>query len=169
MLETEQRLAKEVAEVYRDYYTVTWNEALNSAGVSADSELRKAENVYFPKHIREIPADPSSTALPLPPPEQVPSIQDLTLDAGTSTKVGRGKEGLSLANNAQSEDTLTIRDVISQAKVAKKPKDGDARSKIAATKEDPQPTKKQLQDFFYFLMFSFLETYFIAGNTSSLE
>ena len=47
MLETEQRLAKEVAEVYRDYCTVTWNEALNSAGVSADSELRKAETCTF--------------------------------------------------------------------------------------------------------------------------
>ena len=125
--------------------------------------------MYFPKHIREIPVDPSLTALPLPPPEQVPSIQDLTLDAGTFTKVGRGKEGLPSANNAQSEDTLTIRDVISQAKVAKKPKDGDARSKTAATKEDPQPKKKQLQDIFYFLMFSFPETYFIACNTSSLE
>ena len=67
VLEMEQRLAEEVAEVCKDYYTVTWMEALNSAGVSADSELRKVENVYFPKHIREVPADPSSTALPLPP------------------------------------------------------------------------------------------------------
>ena len=69
MLETEQRLVEEVAEVCRDYCTVTWNEALNIAGVSADFELRKAKNVYFPEHIREIPADPSSTALPLAPPE----------------------------------------------------------------------------------------------------
>ena len=53
----------------RDYCTVTWNAAVNSAGVSADSELRKAENVYFPEHIREIPTDPSSAALPLPPPK----------------------------------------------------------------------------------------------------
>ena len=69
VLETEQRLANEVAEVCRDYYIVTWNETLNSAGVSADSKLRKAENVYFPKHIREILADLSSTTLPLPPPK----------------------------------------------------------------------------------------------------
>ena len=67
VLEMEQRLAKEVAEACRDYCTVTWMEALNSARVSADSELRKAENVYFPEHIREVLADPSSTALPLPP------------------------------------------------------------------------------------------------------
>ena len=126
----------------RDYCTVTWNEALNSVGVLIDFELRKAKNVYFPEHIREIPTDPSSTALPLPPLEQVPSTQDPTIDAGTSIKAGIGKEGLPPTNDAQFKDTLTIRDVISQAKVAEKPKDGDAWSKTATTKEDPQPKNK---------------------------
>ena len=141
MLETEEKLAEEVAEVCRDYCTVTWNEALNSAGVPTDSELRRAENVYFLEHIREIPTDPSSAALPLPSLKQVPSTQDLTIDVGTSTGAGMGKEGLPPASGAPFEDTLTIRDVISQAKVAEKPKDGDAQSKTA-TKEDPQPKKK---------------------------
>ena len=126
MLKTEERLAEEVAEVCKDYCTVTWNEALNSAGVPANSELRRAENVYFPEHIKEIPIDPSSAASPLPYLEQVPSTQDLTIDVRTSTGVGMGKEGLPLASDVPSEDTLTIRDVISQAKVAEKPKDGDA-------------------------------------------
>ena len=67
VLETEQRLAEEVVEVCRDYCTMTWIEALNSAGVFADSELRRVESVFFPKHIREVPADLPSTALPLPP------------------------------------------------------------------------------------------------------
>ena len=142
MLEMEQRLAKEVAEVYRDYCTITWNEAFNSAGVSANSELRRAKNIYFPKHIREIPTDPSSTALTLPFLEQVPSTQDLTIDVRTSTGAGMGKEGLPPTSDVPSEDTLTIRDVISQAKVVEKPKDRDARSKTATTKEDPQPKKK---------------------------
>ena len=53
-----------------------------------------------------------------------------------------GKEGLPPASVAPSEDTLTIRDMISQAKVAEKPKDGDARSNTATTKEDPYPKKK---------------------------
>ena len=53
-----------------------------------------------------------------------------------------GKEGLPPASDASSKDTLTIRDVISQAKVAEKPKDGDAQSKTATTKEDPHPKKK---------------------------
>jgi len=100
MLKTEQRLVEEVAKVCRDYYIVTWNEALNSAGVSTDSKLRKAENLYFPEHIREISADPSSTALPLPPLEQVPSTQDLTIDAKTSTGAYMGREGLPPASDA---------------------------------------------------------------------
>ena len=113
MLETEQTLAEEVAELCRDYCTMTWNEALNNAGVSADSELRRAKIVYFPEPIREILTDPSSAALLLPVLEQVPSAQDFTVDVGTSTGAGIGKEGLPPASDAPSEDTLTIRDVIS--------------------------------------------------------
>ena len=70
--ETKRRLAEEVAEVCRDYCTESWTEVLNCPGVPADSELRKAESVFFPKHIREAPADlPPTTALSLPPLEQV--------------------------------------------------------------------------------------------------
>ena len=36
--ETEIRLAEELAEVCKDYCKVTWVEALNLAGVPADSE-----------------------------------------------------------------------------------------------------------------------------------
>ena len=36
--ETEIRLAEELVEVCRDYCKVTWEEALNLAGVLADSE-----------------------------------------------------------------------------------------------------------------------------------
>ena len=171
VLETEQRLAEEVTEVCRDYCTITWMEAFNSAGVFANSELWRAENVYFPKHIREVPADPPSTALPLPPSKQVSSIQDLTLDAEVSTRVGRGKEGLPLANDAQSEDTFTIRDVVSQAKVVEKPKARDAKSKTADTKEDPQPKKKVVVgfSFMYLLLFPFPVAYVIACSISSFE
>ena len=49
--ETEKRLAKKVAEVCRNYYTESWIEALNNAGVPADSELRKVERLFFPEHI----------------------------------------------------------------------------------------------------------------------
>jgi len=104
--------------------------------------MRRANRVYFPEPIREIPTDPSSAALPLPPPEHVPNAQDLTADVGTSTGSGMGKEGLPSTSGASFEDTLTIEDVISQAKEAEKPKSGDARSKTTTTKEDPHPKKK---------------------------
>ena len=113
VLKTEQRLAKEVAEVCRDYCSVTWDAALNSARAPAKSELRKAERLFYPEHIRDIPIDPSSAALLLPALEQVPSAQDFTVDVGTSTGAGMGKKGLPPASDAPSEDTLTIRDVIS--------------------------------------------------------
>ena len=98
--------------------------------------------MYFPEPIREIPTDLSSVALPLPPPEHVPSTQDLATDVETSTRAGMAEEGLPSASGAPSKDTLTIKDVISQAKEAEKPKSGDARSKAATTKEDPHPKKK---------------------------
>ena len=79
MLKTEQRLAEEVAKVCRDYCSVTWDAALNSAGVLANSELRRAKRVFYPEHIKEIPTDPLSAALPLPFLEQVPSAQDLSI------------------------------------------------------------------------------------------
>ena len=60
--DTETRLAEEVAGMCRDYYAKIWAEALNQAGVSVDSELRRAGNIFFPEDIREVPAT-------LPPPE----------------------------------------------------------------------------------------------------
>ena len=120
---------------------MTWDTALNSVGVPTDSELKKAEKVFYPEHIREIPTNPSSAALPSSAFKQVPSAQDLPIDVGTFAGVDTGKEGLPPASDAPSEDALTIRDVMSQAKVAGKPKDGDS-AKIAVTKEDPLSKKK---------------------------
>ena len=80
VLETKTRLAEEVAEVCRDYYTKTWAKALNQAGVPADSELRRTKNVFFPEDIREIIAMlPPSVADPLSPPGQLPTIKPLFL------------------------------------------------------------------------------------------
>ena len=59
--ETETWLAKEVAGVCKDYYTETWAKALNQGGVLADSELRRAENIFFLEDIQEVPVT-------LPPP-----------------------------------------------------------------------------------------------------
>ena len=57
--DTEARLTEEVAVVCRDYCTKSWGVAMDRAGVPADSELRRIENIFFPEDIREIPdSDP---------------------------------------------------------------------------------------------------------------
>ena len=54
VLETETRLAEEVAIVCRDYVTESWGVAMDRAGVLADFEPRRVENIFFPEDIREI-------------------------------------------------------------------------------------------------------------------
>ena len=49
--DTETLLAEEVVEVCRDYCTKTWAEALNRARVFSNSELRRAENIFFSEDI----------------------------------------------------------------------------------------------------------------------
>ena len=44
MEETEVRLIKELSEVCRDYCSITWDKALNAAGVPTDSAWRLLEN-----------------------------------------------------------------------------------------------------------------------------
>ena len=51
VLDTENRLMEEVAIVCRDYCTESWGMAMDQARVPADSELRRAENIFFPEDI----------------------------------------------------------------------------------------------------------------------
>ena len=51
VLDTETRLAKELARVCRDYCAEVWAEALNRAGVPATSKLRSVENIFFLENI----------------------------------------------------------------------------------------------------------------------
>jgi len=44
-----------LAGVCRDYCLEVWTEALNQAGAFTTSKWRKAENVYYPKDLREAP------------------------------------------------------------------------------------------------------------------
>ena len=79
VVETEARLTAEVTVVCRDYCAETYYKALDRAGVPTDSDLRKADKVYYPGDIREDPtALPPPTALPLLPPEQSLTTQDLS-------------------------------------------------------------------------------------------
>ena len=71
VLETEARLTAEVTTVCREYCAEMYTQALDRAGIPADSDLRRVNQVYYPDDLREnTTAPPPSAALPLPPPEQ---------------------------------------------------------------------------------------------------
>ena len=68
--ETQSRLTEEFASVARDYCDVTWEKALDAAGVPADSTLRRPESVYYDPDIQPLSgSDP-------PPPEQPASVSE---------------------------------------------------------------------------------------------
>ena len=57
--ETQSRLTEEFASVARDYCDVTWEKALDAAGVLADSSLRRLESIYYDPDIQPLPgSDP---------------------------------------------------------------------------------------------------------------
>ena len=100
------------------------------------SLLRRAENVFFQKDIREVPATlPPPVADPLLPPKKLPTIQAPTPDAEVLTEAGKGKEVQPPVKANQSDDTLTIQDMVSKAK------DAESKSKTADPKEDPHQAK----------------------------
>ena len=111
VLDTETRLAEEVAIVFRDYVTESWGMAMDQARVPADSELRRIKSIFYPEDIREI----SSTV----PPIEQPLTAQAPLFYGEVPKGARVDEESQLLTKAKpSEDALTIRDVVSQAKDA---------------------------------------------------
>ena len=72
--------------------------ALDRAAVPADSDLRKAENIFFPKEIREIPDEVASTE---PPP-----IDSSVPEAGGTEQASQGQSP---------EDSLRISEILAQA------------------------------------------------------
>ena len=146
VLDTETRLAKEVAIVCRDYCTELWGVAMDQARVPADSELRRAESIFFPKDIREI----LNTVHPT---KQLPTTQAPPPDAEVSKGAGVDEEAQLPMKAKPSENALIIRDVVSQAKDAElKSQVGDSQSKKADPKKDP-PTGEGLSIGFSFAAF----------------
>ena len=154
VLETERRLTAEVTVVCREYCAETYNQALNRAGIPADSDLRRTDEVYYPEDLRENTTTPPPPAvLPLPPfdeslPAQKPS-QDTEVPIGVEKEKNgavvvswteekakekkKGKEkGQNKADANPSEDALTIGDMVSKAKVA------GSKSKIDSKKDSHQ-------------------------------
>ena len=77
VLETKARLTVEVKVVSRDYCIETYFQALNQVGIPTDSDLKRADQVYYLEDIKEDPTTlPLPVALPLPPTEQPLTTQD---------------------------------------------------------------------------------------------
>ena len=97
--ETQVRLAGELSEVCRDYCSVTWDKALNVAGVPADSAWRLPENVFYLPEIWKVPADaPEASEQPVAIPDAIPITEategpSQVTDQGEEAKgeKGRGK------------------------------------------------------------------------------
>ena len=95
--EIEAWLSKELAAVCKEYCLEVWTEGLNVAGAPVDSKWRKAESIYYPENLREIPkaapeeAVPAFTAAEQPPPEAAKKPSKAG-DQGRGVKVAKGKE-----------------------------------------------------------------------------
>ena len=70
--ETQAKLTEELAEVCKNYYNVTWAEALNLAGVPTDSEWKQPGKVYYHPQIREIPVNLTSPSATTPESSEQP-------------------------------------------------------------------------------------------------
>ena len=152
VLEMEARLTVEVTMVCRDYYAKTYNQALNWAEVPADSDLRKAYQVYYPKDIREDATAPLPlAALHLPPPKQSLTIQEPSQGAELPAGAIKEKKGEVMASRIEEkvkekgkekaknkadanpfDDALTIGDMVSKAKATK------SKSEINSKKDSHQ-------------------------------
>ena len=106
--ETEARLTDKLDGVCRDYCLKVWTEALNVVGAPVDSGWSKAENVYYPKDLREAPKtasslgtdatpamttpeQPPTTWVSLPPPEATKGPSKVS-DPSHGVEVAKGKE-----------------------------------------------------------------------------
>ena len=93
MEETQVRLAEELSKVCKDYCSVTWDKALNVAGVPANSVWRLPESVFYPPEIWEVPADaPKSFKQPTAIPNAIP-LAETTKGSSQAGDQGQGAEG----------------------------------------------------------------------------
>ena len=112
--ETQSRLTEEFSSVARDYCDITWEKALDAAGVLADSSLKRPESIYYDPDIQAFPGSDSpppeqlvpvpeapATNQALPVPVEVPT--DSQQDTGRGKRVEASQDKASDAAPSQSE------------------------------------------------------------------
>ena len=91
--ETETRLTAEVTAVCREYCAETYSQALDWAGIPADSNLRRTDQVYYPENLRENPTPPPPPAtIPLLPPNEPLPTQKTSQDSELPIGVEKEKK-----------------------------------------------------------------------------
>ena len=150
MEETHARLIEELAKVCRDYCNVTWDEALNVAGVPLDSAWRQLGSIYYHPDIRKIPGailPPSAlvleaskqalatqTALPLPTASKGPrQAGDQRQGANRAKDKCKGKGA-----KPPSEDKNAAKAMEAEAKA----KEAEAKTKEVDPKAKDAPTSQ---------------------------
>ena len=109
MEETQARLTEEFSAVARDYCDISWDKALDVAGVPADSGLRRPESIYYDPEIREL-SDPSSSlpeqvaqVFEVPKVDQVPPAP-LEASMDSHQDIDKGKEAETLQGKDKGKD-----------------------------------------------------------------
>ena len=92
--ETEDALRAEVPAVCRAYYTQTWEEVLNRAGIDASSKLRKPENIIF-RPALQIPNQKKAT-----PPVSQPAEEAQPQHPPLSSQQEQGREQETLKDSS---------------------------------------------------------------------
>ena len=71
--ETQSRLTEEFSTMAKDYCDITWGNALDVAGVLADSVLRQPESIFYDSDIREL------LGSEFPPPEHPAKVSEVPI------------------------------------------------------------------------------------------
>ena len=137
---------------------------MDRAAVPIDSDLRKIENIFFPKDIREIPGSV--------PPEE-PLSAPITAPNSFIFEVKGGNEEVQPPTKDKSpEDALTIRDVVVQVREAvSKPSAGGDHPEADLQRAQPKIKPRTLVwDFshssFLFSFVSLILPMFVRGYIS---
>ena len=145
MEEMQARLTKELAQAYRDYCNVTWDEALNVVGIPADSALRQPGSIYYHPDIREVPGAQTALVLEaseqslvaqttIPPPKALKGSSEIG-DQGQGAK----DKGKGTKPPSEAKDTAKAKEVRAKAKEA------EAETKEVDPKAKDNPTIQQSQ------------------------
>ena len=102
VLETEAMLTVEVTVVCKEYCAETYNQALDRAGILAESVLKRVDQVYYPEDLREnTTVPPPPAALPLPLLEQSLTTQEPSQGAEVLARVEKEKKGVVVASRTK--------------------------------------------------------------------